>query len=176
MYKSIFYLLLLLFSSFSFAQTQQSVVEWKKDFKLNYENFKKKPAQTKVPQGYLDSKLGWQIAEIDGEIPELKVFNRFDENNSWVSMKHTGILTEMQLQFDLSELYARKIRKDFDILRSKKVMDKDSYRAKFVLGSKNFQKRLKSIAGVSLNQPDLYKLLNKQIQDSLILYQTYLVN
>ena len=88
-------------------------------------------------------------------------------------MKHTGILNEMQLQFDLSELYARKIRKEFEILKTKKVTDKDSYRSKFTLGSKNFQKRLKSIAGVSLNQPDLYKLLNKQIQDSLIIYKAY---
>jgi len=86
---------------------------------------------------------------------------------------HAEILKEMQLQFDLSELYARKIRKDFKDLQAKKVMNKDSYRAKFLLGSKNFQKKLKSIAGVSLNQPDLYKLLNKQIQDSLVIYQNY---
>ncbi|MGL5234669.1 MAG: hypothetical protein ACRC8Z_07940 [Empedobacter falsenii] len=141
--------------------------------KLNYENFKKKPIQTKVPQGFLDSKLGWQIAESTGELPELWVTNKFDESNSWLSMQHTEILKEMQLQFDLSELYARKIRKDFKDLQAKKVMNKDSYRAKFLLGSKNFQKKLKSIAGVSLNQPDLYKLLNKQIQDSLVIYQNY---
>ncbi|WP_312356574.1 hypothetical protein [Empedobacter sp.] len=141
--------------------------------KLNYENFKKKPIQTKVSQGFLDSKLGWQIAESTGELPELWVTNKFDESNSWLSMQHTEILKEMQLQFDLSELYARKIRKDFKDLQAKKVMNKDSYRAKFLLGSKNFQKKLKSIAGVSLNQPDLYKLLNKQIQDSLVIYQNY---
>lgn len=144
--------------------------------KLNYENFKKKPIQTKVSQGFLDSKLGWQIAESTGELPELWVTNKFDESNSWLCMQHTEILKEMQLQFDLSELYARKIRKDFKDfkdLQAKKVMNKDSYRAKFLLGSKNFQKKLKSIAGVSLNQPDLYKLLNKQIQDSLVIYQNY---
>ncbi|WP_413533641.1 hypothetical protein [Empedobacter brevis] len=141
---------------------------------MNYENFKKKPTQTKTPQGFLDSKLGWQIAEIDGEIPELKVFNKFDENNSWISMKHAGILNEMQLQFDLSELYARKIRKDFENLRTQKVVNKEAYKAKFTSGSNNFQKRLRSIAGVSLNQPDLYKLLNKQIQDSLVIYQAYI--
>ncbi|MBW1619275.1 hypothetical protein [Empedobacter falsenii] len=141
--------------------------------KLNYENFKKKPIQTKVPQGFLDSKLGWQIAESTGELPELWVTNKFDESNSWLSMRHIEILKEMQLQFDLSELYARKIRKDFKDLQAIKVMDKNSYRAKFLLGSKNFQKKLKSIAGVSLNQPDLYKLLNKQIQDSLVIYQNY---
>ena len=88
-------------------------------------------------------------------------------------MQHAEILKEMQLQFDLSELYARKIRKDFKDLQAKKVMDKDSYRAKFLSGSKNFQKKLKSIGGVSLNQPDLYKLLNNQIQDSLVIYQNY---
>lgn len=172
MNKSIYFFILL--SVFTIYSVQaQTMIEWKKDVKLNFENFKKKPVQTKVPQGFLESKLGWQIAETDGEVPDLKVFNRFDENNSWISMKHTGILNEMQLQFDLSELYARKIRKEFEILKTKKVTDKDSYRSKFTLGSKNFQKRLKSIAGVSLNQPDLYKLLNRQIQDSLIIYKAY---
>lgn len=172
MLKSVF---LFFICSFSFAQSQ-SIIHWKKDFRLNYENFKKQPNQTKIPQGFLDSKLGWQIAEIEGEIPELKVFNKFDENNSWISMKHSGILNEMQLQFDLSELYARKIRKDFENLRLQKIVNKEAYQARFVLGSKNFQKKLKSIAGVSLNQPDLYKLLNKQIQDSLVIYQAYILN
>ncbi len=171
MNKSIFFFIITLFCYHSLQA--QSVIEWKKDVKLNYENFKKKPIQTKVPQGFLDSKLGWQIAESTGELPELWVTNKFDESNSWLSMQHTEILKEMQLQFDLSELYARKIRKDFKDLQAKKVMNKDSYRAKFLLGSKNFQKKLKSIAGVSLNQPDLYKLLNKQIQDSLVIYQNY---
>lgn len=110
---------------------------------------------------------------MDGEIPQLKVFNRFDESNSWVSFKHEGILQEMQLQFDLSELYARKLRKDFKDLQAKKVMDKESYRSKFIFESNTFQKRLRKIAGVSLNQPGLYKLLNKQIQDSLVIYQSY---
>lgn len=168
---SIFFFIITLFCYHSLQA--QSVIEWKKDMKLNYENFKKKPSQTKVPQGFLDSKLSWQITEPTGELPELWVTNKFDESNSWLSMQHTEILKEMQLQFDLSELYARKIRKDFKDLQAKKVMNKDSYRAKFLLGSKNFQKKLKSIAGVSLNQPDLYKLLNKQIQDSLVIYQNY---
>ncbi|MFV0139595.1 hypothetical protein OBK28_01100 [Empedobacter falsenii] len=169
MYKSIIISFIL---SLSYVHSQ-SIIDWNKNERLKYENFKKKPFQTKIPQGFLDSKLGWQIAETDGEIPKVKVFNRFDEINSWISIKHTGILNEMQLQFDLSELYARKIRKEFEILKTKKVTDKDSYRSKFTLGSKNFQKRLKSIAGVSLNQPDLYKLLNRQIQDSLIIYKAY---
>ncbi|MFV0209555.1 hypothetical protein OBK13_10135 [Empedobacter falsenii] len=169
MYKSIIISFIL---SLSYVHSQ-SIIDWNKNERLKYENFKKKPFQKKIPQGFLDSKLGWQIAETNGEIPKVIVFNRFNENTSWISMKHIGILNEMQLQFDLSELYARKIRKDFEALKAKKVMDKDSYRSKFTLGSKNFQKRLKSIAGVSLNQPDLYNLLNKQVQDSLLIYKSY---
>ena len=172
MNKSSLFFILISFFTYHSLQAQ-SVIEWKKDVKLNYENFKKKPIQTKVPQGFLDSKLGWQIAESTGELPELWVTNKFDESNSWLSMQHAEILKEMQLQFDLSELYARKIRKDFKDLQAKKVMDRDSYRAKFLSGSKNFQKKLNSIGGVSLNQPDLYKLLNNQIQDSLVIYQNY---
>ena len=159
MYKSIIISFIL---SLSYVHSQ-SIIDWNKNERLKYENFKKKPFQTKIPQGFLDSKLGWQIAETDGEIPKVKVFNRFDEINSWISIKHVGILNEMQLQFDLSELYARKIRKDFEELQAKKVMD----------NSNNLKKRLKSMASVSINQPDLYNLLNKQIQDSLFIYKSY---
>jgi len=84
MNKSIFFFIITLFCYHSLQA--QSVIEWKKDVKLNYENFKKKPIQTKVPQGFLDSKLGWQIAESTGELPELWVTNKFDESNSWLSM------------------------------------------------------------------------------------------
>lgn len=169
MYKSIIISFIL---SLSYVHSQ-SIIDWNKNERLKYENFKKKPFQTKVPQGFLDSKLAWQIAEMDGEIPKVIVFNRFDEKNSWISMKHAGILKEMQLQFDLSELYARKIRKEFELLQAKKVMNKSSYRSKFLLISNNYQKRLKTIAGVSINQPDIYQLLNKQIQDSLFIYKSY---
>lgn len=103
MNKSSLFFILISFFTYHSLQAQ-SVIEWKKDVKLNYENFKKKPIQTKVPQGFLDSKLGWQIAESTGELPELWVTNKFDESNSWLSMQHAEILKEMQLQFDLSEL------------------------------------------------------------------------
>lgn len=169
MYKLIF---IFLFLTLSFVQAQ-TIINWNKNERLNYENFKKKPTQKKTPQGFLASKLGWQIAETKGKIPDLKVYNRFDENNSWISMKHKDILKDMQLQFDLSELYARKIRKEFEILQNKKITDKKSYSSKFALQTNNFQKRLKSIAGVTLNQPDLYNLLNKQVQDSLLIYKSY---
>jgi hypothetical protein len=171
MYKiKLFTFLIFIMSTYLQAQ---SLVAWNKDVKLNYTDFKKSPTQKKKPQGVLDSRLGWQIAEADGQIPQLKVFNRYDQSNSWISMKHEGILKEMQLQFDLSELYARKIRKDFSDLQAKKAMSKDTYRTKFEYGTRSFQKRLSSLAGVTLNQPDLYKLINKQIQDSLVLYSKY---
>ncbi|WP_313374578.1 hypothetical protein [Chishuiella sp.] len=155
-----------------FSLNAQSYVDWS-NTKLTYENFKKKPLQTKTPQGELDSRLGWQIAEADGELPELYVYNRFDENNSWISMKHDEILKNMQLQFDLSELYARKIRKEFEDLKKKKEIKKEIYKAKFNNLQKNFEKRLNSIANVTVNQPSFYKILNNEIQDSLNLYKSY---
>lgn len=151
----------------------QSYIEWDANKKLDYHNFKKTPLQTKSPEGVLDLVMGWQIAEGNGKVPTLFVKNRIDQNNSWVSMRNPDILNDMRLQFDLSELYARKIRKEFKILRARNEMKKDVYKAKFIQGQKNFQKRLRTIKGVTLNQPSLYKILNKQIQDSLIIYRDY---
>ena len=151
----------------------QNYIEWDKNTKLNYNNFKRTPDQTKSPQGVLDMRMGWQIAQGNGQVPELYVQNKVDQNSSWLSMKNQEILNDMQLQFDLSELYARKIRKEFEVLRAKKEMSKDVYKARFMAVQKNFQKRLKSVATTTLNQPTLYKLLNKQIQDSLVIYNDY---
>ncbi|WP_313384038.1 hypothetical protein [Chishuiella sp.] len=162
--------LILIFFPF-FTLNAQSI-NWSNK-KLTYENFKKKPLQTKIPQGELDSRIGWQIAELDGELPELYVYNKFYENNSWISMQHEEILKNMQLQFDLSELYARKIRKEFDNLKKKKETKKEVYKAKFDSNQRNFQKRLSSIANTTINQPSFYKILNNEIQDSLNLYKEY---
>jgi len=151
----------------------QNYIEWDKSTKLNFDNFKKTPDQTKSPQGVLDMRMGWQIAQGNGKVPELFVHNRVDQTTSWISMKNQEILNDMQLQFDLSELYARKIRKEFESLREKKEMSKDAYKTRFMTLQKNFQKRLKSVATTTLNQPTLYKLLNKQIQDSLVIYNDY---
>lgn len=47
MNKSIYFFILL--SVFTIYSVQaQTMIEWKKDVKLNFENFKKKPVQTKV--------------------------------------------------------------------------------------------------------------------------------
>jgi len=167
-----YFFLALLFCSFHILNAQ-NLIAWSNDKKITFQNFKKTPIQNKKPQGFLDSKIGWQISESTNSIPVLEVYNRFDESTSWISMKHEGILKEMQLQFDLSELYARKIRKDFVLLQQKKEMNRDVYREHFLKQMKIFQKRLKSIAGVTLNQPSLYKLINAQVQDSITLYKEY---
>lgn len=156
-----------------FILKAQQYVEWNKSTKLNYNNFKQTPTQTKSPQGVLDLRMGWQVAQGNGKVPILFVRNRVNQNGSWVSMKNQDILNDMQLQFDLAELYSRKIRKEIEILQKNKEYNIDVYKAKFAQGQKNFQKRLKKVQGTTLNQPDLYRILNKQIQDSLSVYNEY---
>lgn len=150
----------------------QQFVEWNKNIKLNFNNFKQTPLQTKTPEGVLDLRMGWQIEQGNG-IPKLFVRNRINQDGSWISMKNEDILNDMQLQFDLTELYSRKIRKEVEILQANNESNIDVYKARFMQGQKNFQKRLKKVQGTTLNQPDLYRILNKQIQDSLSIYNDY---
>ena len=44
------------------------------------------------------------------------IVNNFNRNRSWIEKKTTKILKHEQLHFDISELYARKIRKSFYLI------------------------------------------------------------
>jgi predicted secreted Zn-dependent protease len=48
------------------------------------------------------------------------VKNYFDKDQSWMMVKNAYVLQHEQIHFNISELYARKIRKSADSLSQKK--------------------------------------------------------
>lgn len=80
-------------------------------------------------------------------IPKVVIKNYFNRNNSWMIVKDPYVLQHEQIHFNISELYARKMRKSVESLRQKNVYDVNIYHQKIKywneqnqLASDNFDK------------------------------------
>ena len=60
--------------------------------------------------------------------PKLVVKNYFDKQQSWMLVKNDYVLQHEQIHFNISELYARKIRKSADSLARKNITNLNIYR------------------------------------------------
>lgn len=151
---------------------QSDLLNWSEK-KLTFEDFKGKPKNTKKPEGALASKISWTITEESGKAPVYKIYNKMDRAQSWISVKHLELLKEYQFLWNLSELYTRKIRKEVEKLNVKKVTDKTIYKSVISQQVNTFYKERAKYTGVIQNQPDLFRIIDKQYNDSLMIYSKY---
>ncbi|GAB1346604.1 hypothetical protein MASR1M104_15030 [Cloacibacterium normanense] len=63
-------------------------------------------------------------------VPNFSIKTYFDPNESWMLLKNDYVLQHEQIHFDLTELYARKMRKSVESLRQKNVTNISIYRKK----------------------------------------------
>ena len=63
-------------------------------------------------------------------VPDFSIKTYFDPNESWMLLKNDYVLQHEQIHFDLTELYARKMRKSVESLRQKNVTNISIYRKK----------------------------------------------
>ena len=134
MIKKIFILTVLLFYSryTSFVQDSEGIL-WTPEIKLTWDDFKGtsqeelkyKTAETttliKIDSVYLDK----------NKVPVFRLGCYFITNESWTITSEDVALEHEQIHFDISELYARKIRKAFDSLNRKRIKDYNVYNLKF---------------------------------------------
>lgn len=102
-------------------------IEWEKIGQLEWKNYKGKPNKMSSFQALTATGISFSI-NYEGEQVRISILNTFDPNNSWSKDKKSDyLLAHEQLHFDISELFARKLRKelletDFDA-RGKKLMN-----------------------------------------------------
>ncbi|RLZ09165.1 hypothetical protein [Faecalibacter macacae] len=173
---SYIYLLAINISPFIFSLNQNKndgLIDWSENRKLTFSDFKAKPKTSKGVEGELSTKITWTVREETGKLPEYKIYNKMNPYESWVSIKHEELLKEYQFLWNLSELYTRKTRKEIEALKFKKVKNKEQYKSIIVKNVQKFQTERQKFKGTLHNQPDLYKILNNQYQDSLKIYSKY---
>lgn len=112
----------------------QSTIEWSKDRKLNWSDFKAAPNLDIVAYALTAYKI--EILPIDimvdadeniQDYEVLTVVANFYTEHSWVYEKSAYLLLHEQLHFDIAALYAFKIRKAFEKLKAQKNANYNSY-------------------------------------------------
>ncbi len=134
--KNIFFLIGFI-SLMSFSFVKDEFILWQENKKLKIQDFKADNKDTvKVNrQQFLGAISAIRIEYSSfqrnkNSVPDFSIKTYFDPNESWMLLKNDYVLQHEQIHFDLTELYARKMRKSVESLRQKNVTNISIYRKK----------------------------------------------
>lgn len=113
--KNIIFLALALTLGFGYAQEEETI-PWSTDRKLLWEDFKGRPFKTAWAAAVTASGITYAFSstETDGKLKlDIEISTHFYPEESWFQpdLVNGVILSHEQLHFDISELFARKMRK-----------------------------------------------------------------
>ena len=121
----------------SFSFVKDEFILWQENKKLKIQDFKADNKDTvKVNrQQFLGAISAIRIEYSSfqrnkNSVPDFSIKTYFDPNVSWMLLKNDYVLQHEQIHFDLTELYARKMRKSVESLRQKHVTNISIYRKK----------------------------------------------
>lgn len=124
-------------SLMSFSFVKDDFILWQENKKLKIQDFKADNKDTiKVNrQQFLGAISAIRIEYSSfqrnkNSVPEFSIKTYFDPNESWMLLKNDYVLQHEQIHFDLTELYARKMRKSVESLRQKNITNISIYRKK----------------------------------------------
>lgn len=115
--KQFLFLIALLISGHAFSQSDEEKIEWKEDRPLTWADFKADPPEDDPFTANTNSGISysWTYSTSTGR-PDLRyeVHTYFYPELSWAREQEENdyILAHEQLHFDISELHARKLRKE----------------------------------------------------------------
>ena len=121
----------------SFTFVKDNFILWQENKKLKIQDFKAENKDTiKVNrQQFLGAISAIRIEYSSfqrnkNSVPDFSIKTYFDPNESWMLLKNDYVLQHEQIHFDLTELYARKMRKSVESLRQKNITNISIYRKK----------------------------------------------
>ena len=124
-------------SLMSFSFVKDDFILWQENKKLKIQDFKAENKDTiKVNQQQFLGAISAIRIEYSSfqrnknSVPDFSIKTYFDPNESWMLLKNDYVLQHEQIHFDLTELYARKMRKSVESLRQKNVTKISIYRKK----------------------------------------------
>ncbi|WP_157492673.1 hypothetical protein [Flavobacterium sp. TAB 87] len=99
---------------------ERDKIIWSSNRKLIWNDFqgrRRDANSNKVAETSSNIKISYQYSK--NRISNYTVEAAFSKQNSWTKTDKKAVLAHEQLHFDITELYARKIRKAFDILAAR---------------------------------------------------------
>ena len=134
--KNIFFFICFI-SLMNFSFVKDDFILWQENKKLKIQDFKAENNDTiKVNQQQFLGAISAIRIEYSSfqrnknSVPDFSIKTYFDPNESWMLLKNDYVLQHEQIHFDLTELYARKMRKSVESLRQKNVTNISIYRKK----------------------------------------------
>ena len=135
-FKNIFFFVgFITLMSFSFVK--DDFILWQENKKLKIQDFRadNKDTVKENRQQFLGAISAIRIEYSSfqrnkNSVPDFSIKTYFDPNESWMLLKNDYVLQHEQIHFDLTELYARKMRKSVESLRQKNVTNISIYRKK----------------------------------------------
>lgn len=125
---------LIVFLCLSKPATAQSIVEWSKDRKLTWSDFKAAPNTDIVAYALTSYKIEILPSDVMVDLEDniqnyesLTVVANLYTEHSWVYEESDYLLLHEQLHFDIAALYAFKIREEFEKLKAQKNANYNAY-------------------------------------------------
>ena len=117
--KTLLLLILSFCSTTSNSQEKDSIIIWNKNYKLSWNDFSGKNYINKYNSSAISSlKLYYIQSYYKNKIHSYNVITLFYRYKSFSSSNSLNLLKHEQIHFDIHEIFARKIRKHFQLLKN----------------------------------------------------------
>jgi hypothetical protein len=111
--KIFFSLLILSLAAGALPAQDNSLIEWRADKKLKWNDFKADPDPSSPNAALTTSIIRYDFAYSDAQGFIFHIHCQFNKNASWGRTKTDYILSHEQGHFDITEIYARRLNKAF---------------------------------------------------------------
>ncbi|WP_264524259.1 hypothetical protein [Flavobacterium sp. N502536] len=147
---------------------EKDEILWSKNRKLTWEDFKGIPDRTdSLTVAGTTSTIKFEYSTTKNMITNYKLQSIFIKSKSWTITNSIQLLAHEQLHFDITELYARKIRKSFDSLRMRKNYNEENYTSIYnsnIVKSHDLNKLYDNeVFGNNINQNQWIKKISNEI-------------
>lgn len=119
----------------------ENKILWSATKKLTWDDFKGIADTTDAFTGAMTySEIKIDESHLENKIPVYKIGCYFIKNKSWRITNDAYSLSHEQLHFDIAELFARKMRKAYDSLNKKRIVNVEPYENIFNLYGNRLEK------------------------------------
>jgi len=112
-------------------QTNDDLLSWSETRKLDWNDFAADYDANSQKRAHSEIFIDILNVRLENSIPKYDIGCQFVKSKSWIRICEDNTLRKQQLEFDIYELYARKIRKSFDSLTVLNVSDATKYQQVF---------------------------------------------
>lgn len=107
-YNTMIRLLFIFLASIAPVISQESLIQWTADRKLNWSDFQGKPDPGNLNAALTSSKINFRFG-YGSKGFNYNISCRFDKTQSWVRIRNNHILAHEQGHFDIAEIFARRL-------------------------------------------------------------------